>query len=830
MLPGGEGAAGETAAQFGSILRGLREAAGLTQEELAERSGLTARSVGGIERGRPARPHLRSVRMLADALELAGHVRAEFQAAARRERLNEVSVRSNAQPPEPPPAGAQCRAGKAIPSAGSGPASEERSAPEWAHAAEARQAREPGRVRRHPLTIPRQLPSGVAPFPGRERELAELDRILAQDGWLPGVTRIAAISGMPGVGKSALAVHWAHQAAGNFPDGQLHADLRGFNESRRPAEPGEVIRGFLDAFGVPVEQIPAALDQQAALYRSMLAGRRVIIVLDGARDAEQLRPLLPASPGCVVLVTSRRQLSSLAAAEGARLLILDVLSPPAARELLTGRLGGERGRTESDAISELAESCGRLPLALSVAAARAAGRPRFPLAVLAAELRDRQGRLSVLDTGDPAASIRAVFSWSYDKLSTAAARLFRLLGLHPGPDVTIAAAASMAGLPREDASRLLAELTDLHLIAEHVPGRFVLHDLLRAYAIDRAQAEAAIDGPAALCRLLDHYLHTAHSADRQLNPARDAPALDRASPGVVPENIAGDQQALDWMLAEHKVLLAAVQCAADARLDRHALQLAATLVTFLDRQGRLHDYAATQKIAVDAARRVNLPAAQAQANLDLGGAYGRLGQFDSAKRSMSEALAEYSKLQDRSGQGRAHLSLSWLCNQDGRYGQSLAHCQDALNHFTASNDELWQARAMGQIGWCRTLMGDHIQAISVCHQALSLHQRLGDRLGEAAVSESIGDAQRELGDYARAVAHFKRSARLYAQLGEQFYEAEAMTRLGDTQQAAGNLPAARAAWRAAMVILAAHGHPGADELRVKLGNPGQHGKQALAQA
>jgi len=758
-------------ASLAALLRCRRHEAGLTQEELARKSGLSVRAISDLERGRSTRPYPRTARMLADAMGLAGAERDELLRAARDGRD----------------------------AAGPAAASEQASGPRNG-------------------TVPRQLPAGIAHISGREPELAELDELLGQDEQPAGAVVIAAISGMPGVGKTALAVHWARRAASRFPGGQLHANLRGFDAAGLPAEPGDIIRGFLEALQVPADQIPAGLDAQAALYRTLVASRRMIIVLDNARDAAQVRPLLPGSAACVVLVTSRRQLTGLAAAESAYLLTLDPLARSDAHELLTSRLGADRSASEPDAVSGLVDSCARLPLALSIAAARAAARPGFPLRVLARQLQDRQRRLNALDAGEEAASIRAVFSWSYDQLSAGAARMFRLLGVHPGPDVSIPAAASMAAVPPEEASRLLSELTQSHLMAEHFPGRFEFHDLLRAYAAERAATHDGELSSAALRRVLDHYLHTTQAADQLINPARDAVVGDQPGPGVTPEQFQNEQVAQAWLQAERQVLIAAVRHAADAHFPQHALQLASTMVTFLDRQGQLHDYVTTQQIALAAAQHLGDLTAQARAHADLGGAYGRLDQFANASRCLSQALSQYSELQDVRGQARVHLSMSWLDNCHNRYGSGLAHCQDALRLFTTSGEELWQARALGQIGWCHVLLGQHDEAVSVCLQALSMHRKLSDQLGEAAVLESMGDAHILQAEYRRAATCFQHSAELYERLGELYYQAEATTRLGDAHQASGNLPDARRAWHAALAILDAQGHPSARELRSRLNN------------
>ncbi|MGD0242757.1 MAG: helix-turn-helix domain-containing protein [Streptosporangiaceae bacterium] len=324
---------------------------------------------------------------------------------------------------------------------------------------------------------PRQLPGAVADFTGRAAELQRLTQVLdAAEASHPGTAVISAVSGMAGVGKTALALYWAHQVAGRFPGGQLYVNLRGFDPSGSPVTAPEAIRGFLDALGVAPERVPASPEAQAALYRSLLADRRMLIVLDNARDEQQVRLLRPASAGTLVLVTSRSQLTGLAATDGARLLSLDVLAHSEATELLATRIGLARAAAEPGAVSAIASLSGCLPLAVAIAAARAATRPRLPLAALADELLNAAGRLDALDAGDPAADVRAVFSWSVRQLSPSAARMFRLLGIHPGPDISGPAAASLAStdLAAADlgrARRDLGELARAHLITERAGGQ-----------------------------------------------------------------------------------------------------------------------------------------------------------------------------------------------------------------------------------------------------------------------------------------------------------------------------------------------------------------------
>jgi hypothetical protein len=356
-------------------------------------------------------------------------------------------------------------------------------------------------------------------FAGRTAELARLTALLDEDAG--GTVVITAIDGTAGIGKTTLAVHWAHRIADRFPDGQLYANLRGFDASGPAMTPAEAIRGFLDAFAVPPERIPVDLPAQSGLYRSLLAGRRVLVLLDNARDADQVRPLLPGTPGCVAVVTSRHRLSSLVTADGAHPLPLDLLSTGEARELLVSRIGRDRAGAEPETIDELIELCAHLPLALTLVAARAASHPTFPLAALAGELRDTHGRLDAIGEGDVTSGVRAVISWSYERLDAEAARLFRLLGMHPGPDIAVPAAASLAGVPVGRARAALAELARAHLAEEYAPGRYTCHDLLRLYARELADTvDSASDRHDAVHRLLDHYVHAAHTATELLQASR----------------------------------------------------------------------------------------------------------------------------------------------------------------------------------------------------------------------------------------------------------------------------------------------------------------------
>jgi DNA-binding SARP family transcriptional activator/tetratricopeptide (TPR) repeat protein len=667
-------------------------------------------------------------------------------------------------------------------------------------------------------TPPRQLPAVVADFTGRAAELAVLTGMLEQTGaGGPGTVVISAIGGTAGVGKTALALHWAHQVARRFADGQLYVNLRGFDPSASPASSAEAIRGFLDALGLPPDRIPPTPQAQAGLYRSLLADRKMLVVLDNARDEEQVRPLLPASPGSLVVVTSRHQLSGLAAADGARLITLDVLSHAEAVQLLTTRLGHARATAEAEALSEIATLCAYLPLALAVAAARAADRPAFPLAALAGELRDVAGRLDALDSGDPVTGVRAVFSWSYRRLSDEAARMFRMLGIHPGPDITAPAAASLAAIAKADARRMLRELTRAHLVAEHVPGRYALHDLLRGYAAEQARdTDSDAERDAAVGRVLDHYLCTAADAALLLMPAKEPVVLTPPGPGVAAEQPADNREALAWFEAERQVLSAAVTLAAKAGFDTHAWQLPWAMASFYQIRGQWQDWAATQRTALTAATRLGDTAAQALSGRLLASACIELGEHRQARRHYASSLTLCQQFGNRLGEAKIQHSLGTLANRRGRYADALGHAEQALRVYKEIGDKANEAEALNNVGWYHALLGHYQQARTFCRQALTVCATVGYRFLEGTVWDSLGYAEHHLGNLDEAAACYQRAVSLHREGGDRPSEAEALIHLGDALHAAGKIAQAREAWQQALDIFNDLQDPAGDKVRAKL--------------
>jgi tetratricopeptide (TPR) repeat protein/transcriptional regulator with XRE-family HTH domain len=665
--------------------------------------------------------------------------------------------------------------------------------------------------------VPRQLPAAVADFTGRTAELQTLTLLSEHVGAGPaGTVVISAIGGTAGVGKTALAVRWAHQVAERFPDGQLHVNLRGFDPSDTPATPAEAIRGFLDTLGVPPERIPPQFDAQAGLYRSLLADKRMLILADNARDEQQVRPLLPASPGSLVLVTSRSQLAGLAA-DGARLLTLDVLTHNEAVALLTARIGAARVAAEPGTAAEIARLCAHLPLALAVAAARAAARPGFPLGALAAELRDAAGRLDVLDAGDPAASVRAVFSWSYRQLDGGAARLFRLLGVHPGPEIAVPAAASLAGIDEPDARQQLRELTRAHLITERAPGRYAFHDLLRAYAAAQVQAsDSEPERREATGRVLDHYLHTAGHSGLLLQPGREPVALPPARYGTASARPADYWHALAWFEAEHHVLLAAVTLAAGSGFDVHAWQLPWAMMPFLRVRGHYQDWAASQRTALAAATRLGDTAAQAVCNRLLAAAFTNLGDYDRAPGHYAASLELYRRVGNRGGEAKIHQDLGVLAERRGRHAEALVHGEQALRLYQASGYKAGEAEMLNAVGWYHGLLGDYQRARAFCRQALTLNAEHGDRRTEGSIWDSLGYAEHHLGNLSEAAACYQRALGIAREVGYRRIEAEALTHLGDTRHAIGELTQAQEAWQQALAIYDDLDIPEARQVRARL--------------
>ncbi|WP_328497914.1 tetratricopeptide repeat protein [Streptomyces sp. NBC_00414] len=672
------------------------------------------------------------------------------------------------------------------------------------------------------VTVPAQLPAALPVFVGRAAELAEVLGLPSG-----GTVVVGAVAGTAGVGKTAFAVHWARQIADRFPGGQLYVNLRGFDPLGPPVSPEHALRTLMESLGTDERRLPQDIDALTGLYRTLLTGKRVLLLLDNARDAAQVRPLLPGAPGCLVIATSRNRLTGLIAVDGAHSLNLDVLSVPEARELLARRIGQQRVVAEPDLVEEIIDRCARLPLALAVTAARAATRPAVPLAAIAAELRDSAGGLDAFHDGDTAADVRAVFSWSYHAHTPDAARLFRLLALHPGPDITLPAAASLAGRTVPRTRQLLGELLQTHLVDEVAPGRYASHDLLRAYATELTDA---VDPPerirAARQRMFDHYLHTAHEAAALTNRARALIPLAPATEGVRAERFHADTaRAAAWFAAEQAVLLAIVEQTATHRYDVHTWQFAWALSNHLHLRGLWKEEESAHRAGMEAATRLGDRSAQAYAHRGLGTATAGLGRFAEAAEHAERAIELFTASGDLRACAESYRTLAWAAEQQGDLKAALGAAQRSLALFRTCEDREGDGRrgraatasALNAVGWNHVLLGQHRQALDNCRQALALCLELGDDINAAHTWDSIGHAHHHLEDHDEAVTAFGHALALYRQhAGVPWFTGGTLMRLGDTCLSAGDQDAARTAWTEGLDIMEQLGHADAEHLRTRL--------------
>jgi tetratricopeptide (TPR) repeat protein/transcriptional regulator with XRE-family HTH domain len=717
----------EARGEFAGLLRELRTRAGLTQEGLAAAARLSHRTVSDLERGLATTPQRGTVRLLADALSLIGLERARFETAAL------------GRPQTTVPAGA--------------------------------------------AGAMRSLPRDVASFTGRERELEQLALSARAAG---GVVSIHAIGGMAGVGKTAFAVHAAHQFADRFPGGQVFLPLHGHTPGQAPVDPADALASLLLAIGVPAGQVPPGLEARVALWRDRAADAPLLVVLDDVAGSEQVRPLLPGAGGSLVLITSRRHLSAL---NDATAISLDTLPPDEAAVLLV-RLAGRPGLSPGDpGVREIAELCGQLPLAVGMVARQLRHHPVWSAAGRAAELAASRDRLTLMETEN--LSVSAAFDLSYADLAPDQQRLFRRLGLHPGPDIDAYAAAALDGTSLSAARRGLEALYDRYLLAEPTQDRYRPHDLIREHARALAhRLDPELDRTAATDRLLDYYQHASGVANFRIRRrARPSLAVDGGVPIAVPV-LAGYEQALAWARAERASLLACLDQAAAAGEHTRVIGLTAGIGGLLRYDGPWADAVARHTVADQAAQRLDDRLGRANALIDLGETQRLTGDYPAAVQTLEDALAIYRKLGDRLGQATAFFYLGTVKHMTSDYPAAVEALEQGLGLYRDLGDRLGQATAYSYLGTVWRLTGDYPAAARALEQALDVGRDVNDRRAQATALTFLGEVRRQTGDYAAAVQAEKEALAVYRELGDRLGQANALAFLGSVLRLTGDYPAA----------------------------------------
>ena len=635
------------------------------------------------------------------------------------------------------------------------------------------------------FAVPRRLPPTAPYFVGRDTELAALTAVLNDTGRAPAAPGVAVVSGLSGSGKSSLAVWWAHLVAERFPAGQLFLDLR--RPDGTPIHAAQAARALLFQLG---ERPPATDEEQQEVLRSRLAGQQMLIVLDNAESADQILPLLPAASGSFVVVTGRSALDRLIEDTGAQVVRVEAFTSAQARLLLVERLGEEVVAADPAATATIMTACAGLPLAVNVAAAlvernKESSLRRVAEAVTSADLRLGAGR---------GADIERIFRLSYADLEPEAARVFRLLGVHPGPFVTQGVVASLAATTVAEAGRIIAALVDRHLLEERQSGRYGLHDLLREYATVLANAEeTAAERRAAIARAVDFYLHGAHRAAMAWDPQRDPLSLPPMASGVPIERIVGDADGLDWLRRQHLSVMRMIPIAVDLGFDTHAWQLAWTMSDFLNRQGYWHDLATAVEQGLVAARRGGDRLAEARMQRLLGRTYALLERLDDSNTQLEAALRLWIAADDQAGRAHTYIDLSRNAGARKHYSRGAELARRAAECYAAAGNAAGEANALNAVGWYLSLGGAHEQALAVCEQALLRNRAAGDRSGEAATLDSIGAAHLQLGNLQSAEANLVAAAALFAETGDPGEQAGSLGRL-----AAVHVEAARQALRQAV--------------------------------
>ncbi|MEJ1110717.1 MULTISPECIES: AfsR/SARP family transcriptional regulator [unclassified Kribbella] len=648
------------------------------------------------------------------------------------------------------------------------------------------------------MVVPRQLPTAVRAFAGRTEHLERLNELL------PGA-HLGLIIGPAGVGKTSLAIHWGRLVADSFPDGILYADLLGFSPSIEPADPLTVVPRFLAGLGIPADRLPISADEQIALYRSLLAERSVLVVLDNARTSEQVRPLAASGPNCVTLVTSRNELAGLVATEQAEPILLDVLDPAQSRQLLAARVGERRLQVNAQSTDELIARCAGLPLALSLLGAQIALRPRRRLDSFVETLS--QAPLDALSTTD-GVDVRTIFSWSYRQLRPELAQLFRLLAQHPGAEITVGAAAALAGVPVHEARDMLAVLVANHQLVELGPDRYALHDLLRSYALELCEEQEADE---AFERLLGYLVHTGSAAALLLAPGRVPVELPGLDPGVDLVLPSTRDEAFAWFDSEQPNNLAVLRAAA-GRADGLLWLYVWAIADYLDFRGR-PGYMESELLALDAAVRLGDLRKQAQTRRDLARGHMALREWDDAIRQHELALGIAEELDDDAGIAHGSLSLARVLSRMGEHRQAIEKTTRALRIYERTNYTDARANALNNLGWYHGQLGEYEAAVDYAGQALKLHKELGSEFGRAVVIDTMAYAQAGSGRLDEAIASYETAVAILQDLGRSQDTTDSLRSMAEVQRRAGRLQEARASWTKALGILEAMDHPDAEVVR-----------------
>ncbi|MEV6826656.1 tetratricopeptide repeat protein [Amycolatopsis sp. NPDC051102] len=649
-----------------------------------------------------------------------------------------------------------------------------------------------------PARVPAQLPADVPGFRGRAAQLAELDALLRRDEGDTGA-RIAVLSGTGGVGKTALAVHWAQRSPAEFPDGQLYLDLHGFG-TVRPVDPGDALSGFLRALGVDGADIPAEPEERAAKFRTALTGRRMLLVLDNAGSVGQVRPLLPGSPSCLVLVTSRDALPGLVARHGARRVLVDLLTEAEARDLLRALLG-RRVDDEPEATAALIGYSARLPLALRLVAELALSRPGERLAALSAELADERRRLDLLDGGgDPLTAVRAVFSWSYRHLASDAARVFRFCGLHPGRDLTPPAIAALAGVPLPEAERLTGTLVRAHLVQQTGEDRVQLHDLLRVYAAELAAGDPG-ESREAQERLFDFYVSSAAQAMDVVLPQ------ERHLRPRVPEPDVKVLDAQAWLEAERRNLLAVAAHATRHGRPGHLRLLSGILWHYLDVGGYHEEAMVLHTHASALAHHAGDRAGEAEPLILVAVGHWRVGRSREALRYLEEALVLARETGDRRTEIHAVNTLGLVCRALGRFAEGIGYCTEALALARKSGDRTSEGLVLVVLGCTCRGIGRYGEAIGYLEEALALARDIADRTGEGYALVNLADSLSALGRHDEAARVLEDGLEHLRAMGVRVSEGYALGILGDIEHARGRYAEAAAHLERALEIAQETGSP-----------------------